>query len=169
MFGLTHESEGNGPYTLKDAQSFVSIVLGGSPEQYLPDTSLKDSGLDSLSTMELVNYINERKPGAKFKPSDINNDQFTVQSIVDVIVAARDGDDLMNDEDVVCKIGADEEASIESSDVRSLDFVKELSNERVPLITLQISPAFIDFDSIISALKSAAEIIVLRQSDPKIL
>lgn len=63
------------------------LILGGSPDQYLPTASLKESEFDSLSTMEMVNYIDEQCGSKELKPPYIN-DQFTVQSIVDVINAS---------------------------------------------------------------------------------
>ena len=45
-----HGSNGNiqSSYSLEDAQSFMSVTLGGSPEQYCASTSLQIAGLDSL-------------------------------------------------------------------------------------------------------------------------
>ena len=66
-------------YTLEEAQAFIYGILEGSPAQYT---------LDSLSTMEVVNYIYKESGNSEFKPSDFN-DALTVRSIVDYSVSAR--------------------------------------------------------------------------------
>ncbi len=60
-------------YSIKDAKSFISMVLGGEPENYTASTSLKAAGLDSLSTMEVVNYIHQESGNNELKPSDIDD------------------------------------------------------------------------------------------------
>mmetsp|Transcript_18260 Transcript_18260/g.37977 ORF Transcript_18260/g.37977 Transcript_18260/m.37977 type:complete len:133 (+) Transcript_18260:321-719(+) len=53
--------------TVERIQAQLAKILGGSKDQYYPDVLLNNFGIDSLSTIELVNWIN-RYAKEKIKP-----------------------------------------------------------------------------------------------------
>ncbi|CAB9497944.1 Mycocerosic acid synthase-like polyketide synthase [Seminavis robusta] len=75
-------------YTHKDAQVAVARILGGKPQQYKKQASLKKAGLDSLSSMEVVNLIHSQSGDQTFKVSQITDD-FSIETLTDAINSSR--------------------------------------------------------------------------------
>ena len=52
------DDDAGGPMTLERIQAKVAEVLGGKAADFNPNVPLNDYGLDSLSSIEIVNWIN---------------------------------------------------------------------------------------------------------------
>jgi hydroxymethylglutaryl-CoA synthase len=150
-------------YTLQEAQKFMSIVLGGTPNQYPPDKSLKAAGLDSLSTMEVVHHINEQTRRKKFTPSDVT-ETFTVQDLVETINQDRDFRSLYDDSKASTPVIPKDMKSYHAPQEVKKDAAK---NQTGDVTNFKIPPLLKDFEGVKKAL-TEAKILILRQEDARI-
>ena len=171
-------------YAIEDAQKFVSIVLGGDPADYAPNISLKAAGLDSLSTMEVVNHVHKETNRNDFKPSDID-DRFTVSSLVNYIQSTRSHNPDYTQEpghfsaaSIVPLEESSEEDVPQTSNVVENNITdvpvsisgaclyKEISlNKELRILTVKIPASLIEFSTLLSALETS-DILILRQAQP---
>jgi NAD(P)-dependent dehydrogenase (short-subunit alcohol dehydrogenase family) len=69
---LGGDDDADGPISLDDVKAYLAVVLGGTAEGYEDDASMQSFGLDSLSKMEIMGWVN-RKTSKQITPDFLDS------------------------------------------------------------------------------------------------